>query len=87
MKIVKWMFDYRECLVDASTDEEAISKAIEGNRLYEEEWGGASEDEMECITDRNYYNVLGDVDIDWIACRIHDRWFAGKYGSSLVFLD
>ena len=86
MKVVRWNFDYRESLVDASTDEEAIELAMEGNRLYEEYWGGADGDEAACIADRNYYEVLGDVDFDWIAEHVGDEWYGGRFGRALVFV-
>lgn len=79
LKLVTWEGDFTQFLVEASSDEEAINKAIKANLeiTYDE-------DDFDYINDFYTYTI-DDVDFD-LLCEILNRTDKlGKLGEALVF--
>lgn len=79
LKLVTWEGDFTQFLVEASSDEEAINKAIKANLeiTYDE-------DDFDYINDFYTYTI-DDVDFD-LLCEILNRTDKlGKFGEALVF--
>ena len=81
--MVTWDGDLTQFLVEAETNEEAISKAIYANKEFDRYCRSDNPD----ITDPTLYTV-DDVDFN-LLCEIIERndWFKGKFGEAKVFND
>jgi len=83
LKMVTWDGDLTQFLVEAETDDEAISKAITANKKFDRFCGSDNPD----INEPNLY-IVDDVDFN-LLCEIIERndWFKGKFGEAKVFND
>ena len=83
LKMVTWDGDLTQFLVEAETDDEAISKAITANKEFDRFCGSDNPD----INVPSLY-IVDDVDFN-LLCEIIERndWFKGKFGEAKVFND
>lgn len=83
LKMVTWDGDLTQFLVEAETNDEAISKAIYANKEFDRFCGSDNPD----VTDPTPYTV-DDVDFD-LLCEIVERndWVGGRFGEAKVFND
>lgn len=83
LKMVTWERDLTQFLVEADTDDEAISKAIYANKEFDRFCGSDNPD----VNEPSLY-IVDDVDFN-LLCEIIERndWFKGKFGEAKVFND
>ena len=86
LKMVTWDGDLTQFLVEAETNDEAISKAIYANKECDRYLKSNDPDDPD-ITDPTSYTV-DDVDFD-LLCEIVERsdWVGGRFGEAKVFND